>query len=68
MTESPDPTTSAPSLTGIRIVAAIGAVVAVAVVVAGFSFGLAYGLGALLALPVIPLGLVLAFEAVRGTT
>ena len=47
--------------------AAIGALTAVVAVVLGFKVGLAYGLLALLFLPAIPMGLVLAFEALAGT-
>ena len=56
---------AAQSLRAIRVVASIGALVAIAAVVVGFSFGLFYGLGALVALPAVPLLFVLAFEAIR---
>jgi hypothetical protein len=64
-----EPTTSkTPSLRSIRIVAAVGALVAIAAVVLGFSTSLLYGFVALVALPAVPLLFVLAFEAIRGTS
>jgi hypothetical protein len=53
------------SLRSLRIVAGIGALSAIAVVAVGFSFGLLYGVVALVALPAIPLLFVLGFEALR---
>ena len=66
--EDPAETIPTPvSLRGIRVAAAVGAVVGCAAVVAGFSFGIVYGLIALFAFPAVPMVFVLAFEGVRGT-
>ena len=66
MTSPSEPTSAAPSLRSLRVVAAIGGLVACALVVLGFSVGVLAGLVALFVLPVIPLVFVLGFEAVRG--
>lgn len=67
--EAHDDTSPQPSsLVGIRVAAAVGAVVAVVAVVVGFSVGAVYGVVALVALPAIPLAFVLAFESIRGTS
>lgn len=56
------------SLVGIRVAAAIGAVIALVAVAIGFSFGLVYGIVALVAVPAVPLLFVLAFEAMSDTS
>lgn len=61
--------TAAPqSLRGIRIAAAIGFLVAVAAVVVGFGIGPLYGIGAMIAVPLVPLLFVLGFEAVTRSS
>ncbi|MEQ8840981.1 MAG: hypothetical protein RIB98_08370 [Acidimicrobiales bacterium] len=67
MEESTEPPVVSNSLRGIRVAAMIGTVVALALVVVGFSTGIVFGLVALFALPAIPLIFVLGFEAVVGT-
>ena len=59
---SPDPE---PSLTGIRIAAALGLVAGVAFVVFAFTVAWWFGLIALFVVPAIPMGFVLATEAAR---
>lgn len=67
MNEPGDP--AAPqSLRGIRVVAAIGFLVAVAAVVVAFGVGPLYGIGATMAVPVVPLLFVLGFEAVTRSS
>ena len=56
------------SLRALRVAAAIGVLVAIAAIVVGFRFGMVYGIGAVVALPVLPLAFVLAVEAVRRTS
>ncbi|MEZ5243497.1 MAG: hypothetical protein R2707_00250 [Acidimicrobiales bacterium] len=56
------------SLRSLRVAAAIGALAAFVVVGVGFSFGLVYGIVALIALPAIPLLFVLGFEALRRSS
>ena len=63
-TDAP-PADESSSLLVPRIVAAVGAVVAVMVVVAAFSTSLWLGFGVLFVSPAIPMVLVLAVEAVR---
>lgn len=64
--EPEDSTPVDQSLVAIRVVAAVGALVAMIAVVVGFGYGVVYGIGALLVLPALPLLFVLAFEAVRS--
>lgn len=56
---------ASPSLTGIRIAAAIGLVGGIAAVVFAFTVVWWFGLIALFLLPAIPMGFVLATEAAR---
>lgn len=68
MEASTDPSLSPdgePSLTGIRVAAAIGLLVGLAVVGLAFTQAWWMGLGALFVVPAIPMGFVLATEAVR---
>lgn len=58
-------TAGGPSLKPLRIAAAAGALVAVVLVVLGFSAGVWYGIGAILLIPVLPMVFVLAIEATR---
>ena len=67
MSTPSDSASSAPSLRSLRIVAALGGLVACALVVVGFRVGVLAGLAALFVLPVIPLIFVLGFEAMRGS-
>lgn len=67
MNESGEGAAVEQSLRGIRVVALVGAAVAVIAVIVGFSFGFIYGVLALVALPAVPLLFVLGFEVVRGT-
>ena len=53
------------SLRAVRVAAAIGAVLALAMVAVGFRYGVIYGILAFVALPVLPLAFVFAIEAVR---
>ena len=63
--DSKTPTAADPSLAPLRVVAACGLVVAVVLVVIGFSISLFAGVLALIASPVIPLVLVLAADRIR---
>ena len=55
------------SLTGLRIAAAVGVFLAIALVVVGFLVAWWLGLAALMMVPVLPMLSVLAVEAVRGS-
>lgn len=53
------------SLGPLRVVAALGAVVSVALVVVGFMIGFWFGLAAIVLVPVVPMVFVLLTEAIR---
>lgn len=61
-TDAPPPDAS---LRAVRVAAAIGALLALAIVALGFRYGVIYGVIAVVALPVLPLAFVFAIEAVR---
>lgn len=65
-TDAPLSSGNEPSLTGIRIAAAIGFLVGVALVALAFTQSWWMGVGALFVVPAIPMGFVLTIEAVRG--
>lgn len=68
MESSTDPSPSLepdPSLTGIRIAAAVGFLVGAGVVAFAFAESVWMGFGALFVVPAIPMGFVLAVEAAR---
>lgn len=66
MSQSPDPSsTTTSSLTGVRIAATCGVVLALALVAAGFAFEFWLGVVALVLLPVVPTVVVLIYEAIR---
>jgi hypothetical protein len=64
---TPDSPSGSPqsSLTGVRIAAALGVLATAVLVVVGFAVSCWLGLVALALLPVVPVGFVMAFEAMR---
>jgi hypothetical protein len=65
--DTPTVPSDMPSLTGLRVAAAVGLLVAIAIVGVGFSIKWWLGVAALALVPVIPMVFVLGFEAARRT-
>ncbi len=65
--DTPTVPPNTPSLTGLRVAAAVGLLVAIAIVGVGFSIKWWLGVAALALVPVMPMVFVLGLEAARRT-